>query len=404
MTNAYKCTTQPQRSQAADPLRTRDFRLLVAGLGISLFANLMLRFAMSMWVLDETGSAAAFASILTASILPTILLSPLGGVMADRTNRRTVMVALDALSAVTVLVCAAIFSAAGFNLAAIAVMQVVLAVLDAMETPTVQAALPQMFQTSTLVPAVLGGVLYAAVGAMPMMGITIVGFGAAAVVECFIRLGAPDRGDAGRVTAVDDLRAAGRFLTRERPHVLHLVLICAALNFLVTGYAEVGFPYMARTVLGFGSTAYGLAYGLVGASGLLGALVGGRVARSLSMRRFPMAIAAFSLTILPQALAMTIPAGGVMRLAVLTASTCGTMIAITLANLIAVPAIQMGCPENMTGKVMSLALSASMCAQPLGQIAYGWAYSVYPAGAVLAVTFALATAMLPPVAHVTRRF
>ena len=46
-----------------------------------------------------------------------------------------------------------------------------------------------------------------------------------------------------------------------------------------------------------------------------------------------------------------------MRLAVLTASTCGTMIVITLANLIAVPAIQMGCPENMTGKVMSLALS-----------------------------------------------
>ena len=210
MTNAY----EPQRSQAADPLRTRDFRLLVAGLGISLFANLMLRFAMSMWVLDETGSAAAFASILTASILPTILLSPLGGVMADRTNRRTVMVALDALSAVTVLVCAAIFSVVGFNLAAIAVMQVVLAVLDAMETPTVQAALPQMFrshgedvmrramavvnvvnQTSTLVPAVLGGMLYAAVGAMPMMEITIVGFGAAAVVECFIRLGAQLPGD-----------------------------------------------------------------------------------------------------------------------------------------------------------------------------------------------------------------
>ena len=186
MTNAYECTTQPQRSQAADPLRTRDFRLLVAGLGISLFANLMLRFAMSMWVLDETGSAAAFASILTASILPTILLSPLGGVMADRTNRRTVMVALDALSAVTVLVCAAIFSSAGFNLAAIAVMQVALAVLDAMETPTVQAALPQMFrshgedvmrramavvnvvnQTSTLVPAVLGGVLYAVAPWLP---------------------------------------------------------------------------------------------------------------------------------------------------------------------------------------------------------------------------------------------
>ncbi|KAA8815310.1 MFS transporter [Bifidobacterium callitrichos] len=423
MTDTDDHMIEPQTSRPTDPLRTRDFALLIAGLGISLFGNLMLRFAMSMWVLDETGSAASFASILTASILPTILLSPLGGMVADRTNRRNVMVALDACSAATVLLCAAIFSTIGFNLAAIAVMQVVLAVLDAMETPTVQAALPQMFrshgedvmrramavvnvvnQTSMLVPAVLGGVLYAAVGAMPMMGITVAGFGTAAVVECFIRLGAPDRGDGKRASALDDLRAAGRFLTRERPHVLHLVLLCAALNFLVTGYAEVGFPYMVRTSLGFGSTAYGLAYGLVGASGLIAALVGGRIAKSLSMRRFPTAIAAFSLTILPQALVMALPAGAGLRLAVLTAGTCGTMVAITLSNLIAVPTIQMTCPEDMTGKVMSLALSASMCAQPLGQIAYGWAYSTWSEGAVLAVTFALAVALLPPIAYVTSRF
>ncbi|NEG54437.1 MFS transporter [Bifidobacterium platyrrhinorum] len=423
MTNASECTARPQTGQATNPLRTRDFHLLVAGLGISLFANLMLRFAMSMWVLDETGSAAAFASILTASILPTILLSPLGGVVADRTNRRTVMVALDALSAATVLVCAAVFSFTGFNLAAIAMMQVALAVLDAMETPTVQAALPQMFrshgedvmrramamvnvvnQTSMLVPAMLGGVLYAMVGVMPMMGVAIAGFGTAAVVECFIRLGAPERGDGGHASALDDLRAAGRFLTHERPSMLHLVLICAALNFLVTGYAEVGFPYMVRTVLGFGSTAYGLAYGLVGASGLLGALAGGRAAKSLAMRRFPTAIAAFSLTILPQAFAMILPMGADLRFAVLTAGTCGTMVAITLANLIAVPAVQLGCPEDMTGKVMSLALSTSMCAQPLGQVTYGWAYSTFPAGMVLAMTFVLTIAMLPPVIRVARRF
>ena len=258
MESTEQCRVSMSSDGAANPLRTSNFALLIAGLGISLFANLMLRFSMSMWVLDETGSAAAFASILTASILPTILLSPLGGVVADRTNRRTVMVALDALSAVTVLACAAAFAVTGFNLAVIATMQVVLAVLDAMETPTVQAALPQMFrshgedvmrramavvnvvnQTSALVPAVLGGVLYAAVGVMPMMGITVVGFGVAAVVECFIRLGAPEREDGGRASALDDLRAAGRFLTRERPHALQLVLLCAALNFLVTGYAEI---------------------------------------------------------------------------------------------------------------------------------------------------------------------
>ena len=52
---------QPQaQPKAAHPLRSRNFILLVAGQGISLFGNMMLRFAMSMWVLDETGSATAF--------------------------------------------------------------------------------------------------------------------------------------------------------------------------------------------------------------------------------------------------------------------------------------------------------------------------------------------------------
>ena len=130
MESTEQCRVSMSSDGAANPLRTSNFALLIAGL-----------------VLDETGSAAAFASILTVSILPTILLSPLGGVVADRTNRRTVMVALDALSAVTVLACAAAFAVTGFNLAVIATMQVVLAVLDAMETPTVQAALPQMFRS-----------------------------------------------------------------------------------------------------------------------------------------------------------------------------------------------------------------------------------------------------------------
>ena len=44
---------QPQaQPKAAHPLRSRNFILLVAGQGISLFGNMMLRFAMSMWVLD----------------------------------------------------------------------------------------------------------------------------------------------------------------------------------------------------------------------------------------------------------------------------------------------------------------------------------------------------------------
>ena len=405
---------QPQQS----PLLSANFILLITGQGISLFGNLMLRFAMSMWVLDETGSATVFASILAVSIVPTIILSPFGGVLADRMNRRTIMVALDATSGVLVFVSALVFAAVGFNMAAIAVMQVLLAVLGAFETPTVQAALPQMYrsygqatmrqamamvnqvqQVGSLLPSFLGGVLYAMFGIRLMMTITIVSFAMAAVLECFIRLAAPDRGDEQLPTPIEDLKSGIRFLIRDRPKVFQLLLFAAALNFLITGYAAVGFPYTIRTVLGFDATVYGVADGLVGIAGVVGAFAAGLVAAKLTMRHFPMALLLFSLTVLPQAVVFLLPASPWMRLVVLVTFTCCTMIACCFTNLIAIPTIQMSTPEAMTGKVMAMTAAISMCAQPLGQMVYGWAYDRFPVAVVLlatAVGSAALTALMVP--------
>ena len=80
-------------------LFTANFTLLLLGQVSSLFGNVTLRFALSMYVLDLTGSAGVFSLITAASMLPTVLLSPLGGVLADRADRRRIMVTLDTLSA-----------------------------------------------------------------------------------------------------------------------------------------------------------------------------------------------------------------------------------------------------------------------------------------------------------------
>lgn len=55
----------------------------------------MLDLALSMYVLEVTGSAALFAAFLAAAMVPTILLAPLGGVLADRGNPKAMMVGLD---------------------------------------------------------------------------------------------------------------------------------------------------------------------------------------------------------------------------------------------------------------------------------------------------------------------
>ncbi|MCM1262260.1 MAG: MFS transporter, partial [Butyrivibrio sp.] len=84
-------------------LFTKNFVLLILGQSTSLFGNFILKLALSMYVLEVTGSAAIFAGILSVAIIPTIVLSPLGGILADRADRRNIMVALDGLTGVSVL-------------------------------------------------------------------------------------------------------------------------------------------------------------------------------------------------------------------------------------------------------------------------------------------------------------
>lgn len=119
-------------------LFTKNFALLILGQLTSLFGNFILKLALSMYVLEVTGSAAIFAGILSIATIPTIVLSPLGGILADRADRRNIMVALDGLTGISVL-CATLLLSESNALTVISVLLVILSVLGAFETPTVQA-------------------------------------------------------------------------------------------------------------------------------------------------------------------------------------------------------------------------------------------------------------------------
>ena len=71
---------------------------------ISLFGNSILRFALPLYLLDQTGSSALFGSVLAISMIPMILFSPIAGMVADRVNRRNIMVILDFSTAALVAV------------------------------------------------------------------------------------------------------------------------------------------------------------------------------------------------------------------------------------------------------------------------------------------------------------
>ena len=437
----------------ANQLLGRDYILLVMGQGLSLFGSMMLRFAMSMWVLDETGSATVFASVLAAAIVPTILLSPFGGVLADRVNRRTIMVALDAGSGLLVLAAASWFAVqdGGFSIIAVGALMVSLSVLSAFETPTVQAALPQLLrgsgeavvrrgmavinqvqQLSSLLPSFIGGALYGLIGIGPLLGVTIACFFCTAALECFIRLEPPqknkprgpippamDHAHSDRPTPqsdgtetspsgtargwISDIAAALRFLTHERPNILRLMLLASVINLFAVGYSAVGFPFMIRTVLGFDAAVYGICDGIIGIAAVIGAILAGLFAAALTIDRMPTAMAALGAVILPAGVGFLLPLGNMTKLIVLVSSCCMVSLACSFTNIIAIPAIQIRTPETMTGKVMSLLASFATCTQPLGQMLYGWLYDTVAPEWILvgtaAAILALSAISAPLFAH-----
>ena len=78
------------KAMKKEKLFTRNFTLLILGQVSSLTGNYTLKFALSMYVLEQTGSASIFAGMLSAALLPTVLLSPFGGILADRANRKQI--------------------------------------------------------------------------------------------------------------------------------------------------------------------------------------------------------------------------------------------------------------------------------------------------------------------------
>ena len=376
------------KAMKKEKLFTRNFTLLILGQVSSLTGNYTLKFALSMYVLEQTGSASIFAGMLSAALLPTVLLSPFGGILADRANRKHIMVALDALSGLSVLA-AGLLLPLGRELWVIGALLVLLSVLAAFESPTVQACVPQMVPpqnlvqgnavvsqvsaVTSLVTPFLGSLFYTAFGIGPVFAAAVVCFWLTALLECMIHLEYQKPPRTAGIGAIvrEDLAVSAHFLRREQPDILKLLLLAALAGMFVSGTAVVGFPYLVRTVLGLSATYYGAAESAMGAAAILGSLCAGLLGKKLRVRDLSAIFLSFGLSLFPIGLSFLLPVGRMARYGVLLFFFCVCQLGVCIFSTYAITLIQQRTPEQLMGKVMSCVFTLSMCAQPVGQMVYG---------------------------------
>ena len=369
-------------------LFTRNFTFLILGQISSLIGNFSMKFALSMYILEQTGSASVFAGLLALAMLPTILLSPFGGILADRANRRNIMAALDFLSGLSVLI-ASFAVPSEHDIFAIGAPLLILSVLGAFESPTVQACIPQMLSgdniikgnaivsqvtsIASLLTPFLGSIFYTVLGIRPVFYTTAICFFVTAFLECFIFLDHKKSPSKTKLSSVikEDFSDSMRFLCRQQPGILKLLLLAAFVSLFVTGTAVIGFPYLVRTVLGLSSNHYGIAESAMGIASVSGSLLVVLLAKKIYSRHLCMVLVSFGICLIPCGIAFILPLKTLPRYLILLIMFCACQLGCSLFSTYAVSLIQSKTPEHLMGKVMSYVFTLSMCAQPAGQIIYG---------------------------------
>ena len=372
----------------------RDFTIMILGQIISLFGNAILRFSLSLYVLEVTGSAAVFGTILAVSMIPTVLLSPFGGVLADRLPKQKIMTILDFVTAGLIVFYDAVYGSAG-NLAAVTIFMILLTLIQAFYQPSVQASIPLLASQEQLMAAngivmqvqalagllgpILAGMLYGIGGVKPILAASAVCFFLSAVMELFLRIPHEKREADGSPVrmALLDLKGAVTYLIRENTCLFKLLIVVAGINLFLSALFIIGLPYLVKIYLGMSAQAYGFAEAAMGMGSILGGLVSGLAGKKIPFKHSHYFLLGTPLLLIPVILILLFQAPGKMIYVVLLTSVMIGMGFAALFTIAAQTFIQKSTPVHMLGKVGAFVSTICVCALPVGQAMYGGLFELF---------------------------
>ncbi|MCL1905873.1 MAG: MFS transporter [Clostridiales bacterium] len=379
-------------------LFSRDFSLVVAGQIVSILGSAVLRFALNLYVLDITGRADIFGLLIAVSAIPAIIFTPLGGAIADRFNRRNLMVIFDFSSSAVVLILIILLGIGYVPVYVVGIILVAISLISSMYQPAVQSSVPILVgeeqlasgngvvtgvgALSGLLGPVLGGALYAVVGLNALVTASCAAFFLSAVMEVFICIPFTKQArDKGIIPTIkNDMKLGLRYSLREKPVIRKVMVLAAALNMLMTPFFIVGIPYILRITLNSSEKMYGIGMGIGEFSTILGAVLVGVITKKLKLSTLHRLLLVSSVFMLPIAFAVTpffIGLGYWPPFVVLMIFSALITALATIISIFVITSVQKVTPNDMLGKIMAIIMAVAQCAAPLGMALYGIAFQFF---------------------------
>jgi MFS family permease len=356
-----------------DVVRVHDARALIGASAVSQLGDWLFNAVLLVYVYAATGSAAWVGAATIFRLLPFVLLIPVGGMLADRHDKRTVLLAGDAARCVLMLGLAAVVAAEG-PVELVLVLSMLATAAGSAERPAAMALLPRLVGESRLGPAnallhtvqEIGVVLGPALGAVIILVapdyvafvVNAATFAFSAIAISTIRR-SPARADSIPEAAGAQLRHGLRTAWATR-FVAPLIVVIAMAE-LTYGAQTVQLVLYADNELGLGAEGYGWLLAASGVGGVLSAVVNGRLAAST--RVSVIVIATALLFIATQFVYAATGAAGIALLA--TAAGGAGFVA---CEVVGETALARVVPEDVLGRVLGVMAGVSVAALLAGAV------------------------------------
>lgn len=399
---------------------SKDFIIMVAGQIISILGSALLRFALSLFVLDITGRADLFAVLFAISSLP-VLLTPFGGAIADRFNRRNLMVLFDFISSGIVLIFFIVLLTDNHSVLWIGLVMVLLSFISAMYTPAVMASIPLLVSEQKLEQAngivngvqalagvtapVLGGILYGMLGLKLLVIVSGLLFFFTAIVEMFMTIPFVKRSYDGHLmpTLIKDMKEGFTYVVKQT-FILKCTLLAALLNLLLTPLFIVGVPIILRVTMKSSDTLYGIGMGIIDFATILGALTMGYFAKKLRIHTLYIWVLMSAFLVIPMAMSVlprALQIGYYPSYSLFIGCALIIAMMMTIISIYVMTLVQKETPNEQLGKVMAIMMAVSQCMAPLGQMGYGLLFEFFQANIYIPVFIISVCVLL--LAFVTKR-
>ena len=230
----------------------RSFFIIWIGQFASLFGSALTRFAITVWIYQETGSATALTTGGFFAMAPTFLLLPIGGALADRLDRKKVMIAADVIGGLCTVFLLMLFQAGNLQIWHIYLTNTILSAVEAFQYPAFAAATAMIVSkehfgrvsgmrdlagnASRIFAPLVAGALLAILDLSDFMIIDLLTLSIALLTLVMVAIPKPkasDEGKRARTNLLQDVTYGFKFIW-ERPSLMILQSILLTLNFLYT--------------------------------------------------------------------------------------------------------------------------------------------------------------------------